>query len=330
MMLPAPTMRMLFNIPPLAVLCWCAVCAAAGDGRDSAADDPIEAVVHDDGDTPEASQHLLRYQFHAGEILRYVVNDESEVEIEQASDGTTVKYSTKTWKQQRVKSVDSEGNAIIQVQLNRVKMTAEGAEGKIEFDSNEPGTPPAQFAHVVDSIGRTLVEMTVNPTGKVTAIQRPGHRQEKSHEISPAHLERDSHGPISFPEQTLAIGDSWSERFDVPVMLEETRLTRNIKLQRTCTLTQVDGAVATIDVETIVLTPVNDPKISAQLIQRTPSGVLQFDLERGVVLTKRTFLHNQVVGHEGAGSKLKVVRTYVEALDASDSKLTAVTVESAR
>ena len=328
--MPRPTfdyLRLLLLSPCLFGL------ASVGSGDDELAEDQSAAAtvaketeaVDADTSEPEAAtmRYRFRYQYEPGEVIRYVVSDESVVEIEHASEGTTVEYSTKSWKHLKVRSVDEDGTAVLQVQLDRVRMSAKGADGKVEFDSREPGTPPPQFAHIINSLGRTLVDMTVAPTGKVTSLRKPGQREEKGRDISPAHLERDSHGPVTFPEDAVAIGDSWSERFDVPVLLEETRLTRNIKLQRTYTLTSVEKDVATFDVETIVLTPLSDPKLSAQLIQRTPSGIVQFDLKRGRVLAKRTFLHNQVVGHEGPGSKLKLVRTYVETIDSEDGSLTA-------
>lgn len=273
---------------------------------------------------PAASAPVsLRYKYAANQILRYAITDETTLEIAAGGEAATMNYSSCTWKHLRVKSVTEGGRAVLELVLDRVRMQAEGPAGKSRFDSREPGLPPAEFAHIVDFVGRPIADMTVTASGRITDLRDPGQKTATAAAVPAELLERDSTGPIVFPEQPVAVGQRWTEQIDVPVSVGEGTLTKNVKLQRAYTLTAVDDEVATIELDTIVLTPIQDAAISAQLIQRTPSGIVLFDLQKGVILSRRTFLSNQVVGHEGAASKLKVVRSYVERLTTDDESLTA-------
>jgi hypothetical protein len=277
-------------------------------------------------DLPAAEPVEMRFRYEPGQIIRYVTTDDSVVEVEHNAEATKVDYSTKAWKHFRVKSISESGVATLELVFDRVHMSAGGADGKAEFDSQRPGGAPAQFAHILDFIGRPSVELDVDTNGVVTAVKTFGGRSSQGSDIPTsvvAGLEREVQAPLTLPGRPVQIGDTWQERFDVPVLVEENRFTRKIKLQRSFTLASVAGTVATIEVDTIILTPINDPKLTAQLVQRTPSGVIQFDVALGHMLSTRTFLSNEVVGHEGPGSKLKVIRTFAEELAPSEDAQTA-------
>lgn len=310
--------------PLLAGGLWCGGAGVRTTaGADSAAAEaPLNAVVADAAaDVPVR----LQYRYSPGQVLRYLTTDESVVEVEHSDETTSIKYSTKTWKHYRVKSVANDGSALVELTLDRVVMSASGADGEAGFDSQRPGAPPAQFAHVMDSIGRPLVDLTFSSAGRITLVQAPAAGPAMRSTPTAANLERDAPTPLVLPSEPVTVGSVWHERFEIPVLVEESKLTRNVRMQRTYTLAEVSDGVARIDVETIVLTPLSDPQWEAQLIQRTPSGVLTFDIERGQLLSKQTYLNNQVVGHEGAGSKLKVVRTYSEVLEVPDEPRAAQT-----
>lgn len=307
----------------VAVVLWVWRFSPAGAGEETPA--PPAPAVESPGEAaegktpaPAAEPVLLRYRFAPGQIVRYVTSDDSTVEIEQSGEATTVQYSTRTWKHYRVKSVDASGTAVVEVVIDRVHMRASGEGQTVEFDSREPGAAPPQFAHILDTIGRAVVALRVNPSGRMEGAEFLLGRETQPLSVQ----DRDAQILTLLPPEPVRVGETWKERFDVPVKVEGT-LTRNVRLQRTYRLTEVREGRATIDLETIILTPLHDPELESQLIQRTPSGVLVLDVEQGLVLAKRTLLHNQVVGFSGPGSRLKVVRTYQEQLDSESSPLTA-------
>lgn len=307
-----------------ACVCGMSLLAARMDADEASPPVPTPTVSSAAADVPVPEEDgassptiALQYRFLPGQALHYVTSDVSIVDVEQGGEATTVKYSTQTWKHYQIRSVDADGTAVLEIVIDRVLMRAEGDGKVIEFDSRQPGPAPAEFSHLLDAIGRAAVAMTVTPSGRMESAElRLGAA------TRPLPLQdRDSQLLAALPAEPVAVGAVWKERFDVPVKVEG-KLSRNIRLQRNYKLTALDGNRATIDLETVILTPVNDPELESQLIQRTPSGVLILDLEQGVLTSKRTTLHNQVVGFSGDGSKLKVFRTYEERLN-TDAALTA-------
>ena len=289
---------------------------AAASSPAAPADAPIQAEVAVD---PESGKFTLRYRFVEGQVLHYVTLDESVVDVHASEGATTVSYSTQTWKHYRVKSIRPDGQAVLVMTTDRIVMKASGEGHQIEFDSSRPGKPPAEFATVVDTVGWAFAELTLSPTGQLMKVKYLLDRKDRVETIP----DRDLQVLTLLPESSVAVGDTWTERFDVPVKIEGSRLQRSVKLQRNYKLTACENGQAVIDLDTIVITPLNDPAIEAQLIQRTPSGAVTLDLGQGQLTAKRTTLANEVVGFNGPGSKLKVVRKCSETLSTGDSRLTA-------
>ena len=81
-----------------------------------------------------------------------------------------------------------------------------------------------------------------------------------------------------------------------------------IKLKKVYSLQKVENHRATISWKTIRLTPVTDPRLLAQLIQRISTGEIVFDIQRGVVVSKTSNIDQTLVGPFGADT-LMTART---------------------
>ena len=76
--------------------------------------------------------------------------------------------------------------------------------------------------------------------------------------------------------------------------------------------------MATIAVDSQILTPIRDPAIEAQLIQRLSSGTVRFDIAAGRVLSQQLDLDRHVIGFNGAGSSMHYVTRFTEQLLTSE------------
>jgi hypothetical protein len=85
-------------------------------------------------------------------------------------------------------------------------------------------------------------------------------------------------------------------------------------LQRTYQLAEVNGSIATIKLKTARITPVNDPQIEVQLMQRTPSGSIKFDLDQGRIVSMETVVEQTVLGAAGPKSSMSAATRSVEKL----------------
>ena len=106
------------------------------------------------GDDAASMLHSLQYQFRKGDVVRYLVNDQSKVDIEQQGAKTDVAYTTTSWKRYTVREIDDKGVATLVLKIDRVKMKAGGDGTTIEFDSSLAGRkdvmrilPPAAIIH---------------------------------------------------------------------------------------------------------------------------------------------------------------------------------------
>jgi hypothetical protein len=121
------------------------------------------------------------------------------------------------------------------------------------------------------------------------------------------------------PETSIAIGQTWATEGELLVRLPEMQVKR-IKTRQQYTLTNVQTGVATIGVETQILTPVNDPRVQSQLVQRIKRGEVKFDLDTGRVRSQQLDIDETVIGFNGADSLMK----YLSRLSEESSTATTV------
>jgi hypothetical protein len=74
----------------------------------------------------------------------------------------------------------------------------------------------------------------------------------------------------------------------------------------------VAAGVATIEVKTQVLSPVDDPRIRSQLVQRLQFGTIRFDVDAGRVLSKQMDTDEIVIGFQGADSIMQYLARFTE------------------
>ncbi len=256
-----------------------------------------------------SEKYTLRYKFLAAKNVGYTVENISAVELHQGEAEQQVQHRELTDKHYQVINVDLQGNCILDLSIDRVQMSAavDGGES-VEFDSRTGDAPPPEFEGVAEKIGQPHVRVKVSPLGEVLSLQW---------------LQKDEQQPLTaknagnldilmrLPEEPVGIGDVWKERFETDISVGES-LQKAVTIQRTYRLTAVNGNVASIQLDTSVITPLREPEQEAQLIQKTPSGTIEFDLERGLMLSRQTKVDQQVVGFSGPKSFIRNVTTRTE------------------
>ncbi|HYW79450.1 MAG TPA: hypothetical protein VE890_07715, partial [Thermoguttaceae bacterium] len=171
--------------------------------------------------------------------------------------------------------------------------------------------PPAVFQQVAKSVGVPLSVVTVDPQGKildrVRTIAQPKNQSEG--EIT-----------IPLPKEPVAIGHVWSFMHDVSVPLNTGGI-RKVKTQQRFKLADVKTGVATIEVSNHLLTPIDDPKLESQLLQRQSAGTVKFDIDAGRILSQRMELDKRVVGFSGPTSSIHYATRFSERLLPAASKV---------
>ena len=70
--------------------------------------------------------------------------------------------------------------------------------------------------------------------------------------------------------------------------------------------------MATIAVATQVLTPINDPKLQSQLVQRLQRGTIKFDVDAGRLIHKQMDIDQAVFGFSGPDSHMQYLARLTE------------------
>lgn len=250
------------------------------------------------------AKYELRYKFVPGEVVK------SEV-VHRASVRTTIQgttqtaetrsCSTKMWK---IDAVDDAGVATFTHLVDNIEMwqKASGRQ-EIRYNSQTDETPPAGYEEVAKSVGVPLSIVTMDPRGTIL-------KREIAHKGA---MNVSTQITMPLPEGPIAIGETWSTPIEVDVTLQDGSH-KKVQTRQKFTLESVTDGIAHVAIDSQVLTPVSDPSIEAQLVQRMSSGWVKFNLEAGRVVAQELELDKHVVGFNGPSSSMHYVTRFTETL----------------
>lgn len=249
-------------------------------------------------------RYELRYRFRPGEELQWQVIHRARVrttvaQTEQTAE--TLSRSTKTWK---VLEVDAKGTGKFELRVDDVEMTHRISDGKeVRYDSRSGDPPPAGFADVGKTIGKPLAIITLTQRGEV--VERK--------QLQPEALQTHGYLTVPFPENPVKIGESWTVPDEVTVPLRNG-IVKKIQIQQKFTLEDVKNDIAVIRIGTQVLTPITDPEVEVQLVQRLSEGTVRFDMSAGRIISQEIEVDRQVVGFQGEASAFHYQTRFTEEL----------------
>lgn len=256
---------------------------------------PVRAA--DDGST-----YRLAYRFEAGQQVRYSVNHQAKVFLQQEEAEQHIDHGSTTTMGYRVLSVDEAGNALLELQIDRVQMTAavDGGDA-FSYDTDSSEEPPTQLQGIAETVGKPHTRVKVSPRGELLSIDwliggeqspRPTKDDAASMDIL-----------VVLPEHAVTLGETWKEQFEDEVSATAT-LKKSVTIQREYTLESVKDGLATIALKTVVITPVHDPAQESQIVNKVPRGVITFDVGQGVLQSRTLTVDKLIVGFNGPNSKV--------------------------
>ena len=249
-----------------------------------------------------APKHLLAYKFAAGEQFRTKVVHLATVETKIKGTAQTTKSRTVSTRQWRIKDVAASGNITFENIVERVEMwnSVEGRQ-EVKYDSATDKSPPPQFEPIAASIGKVLAVVTIDPHGRILT------RENSQKHFNPGIGEL----TIPFPTVAVKAGATWSIPDEVKIRLEDGAL-KKVETRQQYKLEKVEAGVATITLETQVLTPVNDPKVQVELVQRLQRGTIKFDVDAGRLIHKQLDMDQSVFGFNGDDSHMQYLARFTE------------------
>lgn len=274
------------------------------NSRKNSSVDVLQQVVKDVTNDPDEPTFDLKYSFKAGECLRWKVTH--LVTVETKIQGTsqiakTRSNSTKAW---RIASIDSEKRATLAHLVEDIDMwqKVSGRE-EIHYNSKTDDQPPPEYENAAASVGIILSKITLQPNGEI--VERIDRR--KTPGFGGGQI------TIPLPKEPVKIGESWNFPNTIPVKLDNGTITK-LKSRQLYTLEKVVAGLATISLKTEVLTPVQDPRIKVQLVQRLLNGTVKFDINVGRIVAQRMDLDEKVLAFNGADSSMHYRARFTEKL----------------
>ena len=253
-----------------------------------------------------SERYTLRYQFHPGETIRWKVVHRANVKT--TISGTTqtaetISESVKVW---RVIGAEPGGPFTIEYSVENLDMRQRLTGRKeVRYNSRTDKVPPVGFEDVAKTVGVPLSIVKLDARGNV--IERKDKRPRPGNDAHQNQL------TVPFPEKPVAVGQQWKLPYEIDITLRDGQH-KKIRTRQVFTLKSVRHGIATIGVETQVLTPITDKAVEAQLVQRENAGDVRFDIEAGRVIGQKMELDKHVVGFSGPASSLHYVTRFTEEL----------------
>ncbi|MEI6240334.1 MAG: hypothetical protein WCR51_08085 [Planctomycetia bacterium] len=247
----------------------------------------------------------LRYRFVPGEKIVMDVAHRALTETTIGATKQSVETSTDSTKVWTVVAVDADGHATIEHSVDDVTMTSRTSDkGETRWSSRDSGPVPPDYESVTQSLGVPLSRVEVDTTGRV--LSRRDFKPTPPSSTGDLMV-------VPLPDEPATVGTEWTVPQEVVVEVPngprkavKTRLRYRVEALR-------DG-VATIHVDTTVLTPIDDPRLEARLLERIWDGEIEFDVARGRLLRRSTGVDRRVVGFSGPESSVRYKASLEERL----------------
>lgn len=252
----------------------------------------------------------LAYRFRAGEevVMQVAHRAHSDTTINGVTQSTeTATESKKRW---RVVEVTPDGKATIEHSVDDVTMSSRTSDqGEVRWSSGGEAPPPPGYEGVPESLGRPLSRVVIDGAGRVLSRTQLF----PSPESATGDLM-----VVPLPDDPIEPGAEWTVPQELVVEVPGGPR-RAVRTRLRYRLEEVRDDLATISVDTTVLTPVDDPRLEARLIERIWDGTIEFDVATGRVVSRSTGIDRRVVGFSGERSSVRYRSTLEERLvDGSD------------
>jgi hypothetical protein len=247
----------------------------------------------------------LRYRYQAGDRLVMDVTHRALTETTIAGTTQSTETATDSTKIWTVTAVDAEGHATIEHSVDGVTMTSRTSDkGQVRWSSSGDEPPPPGYETVKQSLGVPLSRLTIDRVGRVLSRQdlRPSPPSNTGDLMV-----------VPLPDGEVREGAEWTVPQEVVVEVPNGPR-KAVRTRLRYHIASVRDGIATIHVDTTVLTPLDDPRLEARLLERIWDGTVEFDIDRGRVIRRTTGIDRRVIGFSGPESSVRYKASLEERL----------------
>ena len=241
-------------------------------------------------------QRLLRYQFGPGETVSTRVTHRAVTETTVNGTVQSVETATDSVKSWKVTAVASDGTTTIEHSVDDVTMTSRtSGQDTVRWESDSNASAPAGYEGVRLSLGRPLSTLTLDSCGRILKRQNlfPSPPSNTGDLMV-----------VPLPDEPVSAGSTWNVPEEIVVEIPGGPR-KAIRTRLRYRVTSIHDDVAFIDVDTTVLTPIDDPRIESRLLERIWDGRIEFDIAQGCVLRRTTSVDRRIIGFHGPSSSIR-------------------------
>ncbi len=247
----------------------------------------------DEGDTAPVR---LEYRFLPGESVTMAVAHRARTETTISGTTQSTDTSTDSTKRWRIISVDESGHATIEHSVDDVTMSSRSSDrGQLRFSSKGDEPAPPGYETVRQSIGVPLSRVVIDRAGRV--LSRNDLRPSPPSESGDLMV-------VPLPDDAVEVGAEWTVPQEVVVEVPGGPR-RAVRTRLRYRLDSVRDDVAVISIDTTVLTPIDDARLEARLLERIWNGEIDFHIPTGRVIRRSTGIDRRVVGFSGQESSVR-------------------------
>ncbi len=249
--------------------------------------------------------YQLAYRFTAGETVRWNVVHQATVRTTIQGVEQTARSRSESVKAWKVNKASPGGPFELVHSVESVRMSNQVSNrARVTYDSRKDKTPPPGFELAAQNVGIPLTAVRIDARGNVL------HREDKQpRKLVP----QDTPIAVPLPAGRVAVGHTWNEPHELRLVGKDGT-PRRIRTRRRFELRAVKNGVATIEASYQVLTPIRDPSIEAQLVQRVSEGLIRFDLGAGRIISQQMDVDKRVHDFAGPGALMHYVMRFTEEL----------------
>jgi hypothetical protein len=247
----------------------------------------------------------LGYRFQPGDRLIMDVAHRALTETTIAGTTQSTETATDSTKIWNVTAVDAAGQATIEHSVDGVTMTSRTSDkGQVRWSSSCDEPPPPGYETVKQSLGVPLSRLTIDRVGRV--ISRQDLRPSPPSNTGDLMV-------VPLPDGEVRQGAEWTVPQEVVIEVPNGPR-KAVRTRLRYHLASVRDGIATIHVDTTVLTPLDDPRLEARLLERIWDGKVEFDIDRGRVIRRTTGIDRRVIGFSGPESSVRYKASLEERL----------------
>ena len=228
----------------------------------------------------------LEWKFTPGETVNLEMSQSIAMKMDVAGRAMNNTTETKSWMSWKCVEVDSDGIATIESTVDRMKMELQTPLGPMKFDTADEEDSPqsAALAGQIRPIVGKVSTQQMNPSGKIVEATLPEEVKDMtSRAMGSSDMLKtlSTNASLTFPEEPLKVGDTWSENMEVPSPVGQMKLTRTHTYKGPVTVDGRELHHFDVDLKMEFVNTGAGPSI--EIVDQKTKGNLYFDGAKGRV-----------------------------------------------